>query len=77
MRCQIMKFPFENPNVHYSQIHVVDVRPGELYERMMGCIRLVHDTMPKQRLQRPKVRIYQHRNGEDKVWNWVLRFFGN
>ena len=37
-------------------------------------VRLVHDTMSKQRLQAPKVWIYQYRNGEDKEWNSYYTF---
>ena len=37
-------------------------------------VRLVHDTTSKQRLQTPKVWIYQYHNGEDKERNAHYRF---
>ncbi|KAJ6441313.1 N-hydroxyarylamine O-acetyltransferase [Purpureocillium lavendulum] len=37
-------------------------------------VRLVHDTIPKQRLHGPKLWIYQYRNGADREWNPFYSF---
>lgn len=37
-------------------------------------VRLIHDVLPKQRLMKPKVWIYQYRNGLDKEWNSFYSF---
>ena len=37
-------------------------------------VRLVRDTMSKQRLRKPKAWMYQYRNGEDKEWNSYYSF---
>jgi arylamine N-acetyltransferase len=37
-------------------------------------VRLLHDTIPKQQLQSPKLWIYQYRNGPDKEWNSFYSF---
>lgn len=37
-------------------------------------VRLIHDRIPKQILQEPKLWIYQYRNGEDKEWNSFYSF---
>lgn len=37
-------------------------------------VRLIHDTIPKQQLEAPKLWIHQYRNGSDKEWNSFYRF---
>lgn len=37
-------------------------------------IRLIHDTIPKQKLAEPRLWIFQYRNGPDKEWNAFYSF---
>lgn len=37
-------------------------------------VRLIHENIPKQRLQHPKLWIYQYRNSPDQEWNSFYSF---